>query len=229
MKIILLDQTNWTDILTAIGTVGTVLISLGLLFYKEWWEPKWCKARLRVSIDRTYSFAIDTTWDALMNKANEEMFTAAKIRLRVEHTRGNPAKNVEVFVTKVWDMKDGEKKQNGHFFPANLLWSGKMGQQTIRADFAGSTVRFCDLGIYGSNPDNYGWEFHVAISDFKGDPAVEKFSNILIAGVYELELLVTGENVEPSTSLWRLELSGDWSDKEEIMFSKHIKVRKIRE
>lgn len=227
MKVILLNQTSWTDILTAIGTVGAVLISLALTFYKEWWEPKWRKAHLVVSIDPAYSFAVDSSQEAIMSKGGEEMFIAGKIRFRVEHTKGNPAKNVEVFINKVWDIEFGKRKQRQYFFPTSLLWSGRKEEQTAKSDFAPNTVRFCDFGIYANNWDNYTWELHVTTSEYAGDPEVEKFSNVLPIGAYELEMLVTGEGVEPTISYWHVEIDGGWSDKEEIMFSKHFKIKKI--
>lgn len=225
--VLVTTSVSWTDILTAIGTVGAVLISLGLIFYKEWWEPRWRRARLIISVDPVYSFAVDSSLEAISNEANEEMFTSGKVRLRVEHISGNPARNVEIFITKMWDIEFGKRKQRKNFFPTSILWSGKSEERIVKYDFAPNTIRFCDLGTYVCSWESNEWEFNVASSYFAGNPMVEKFSNILPAGTYELELLITGENVEPTTSRWHIKIDGDWSNKEEIMFSKHFQIKKI--
>ncbi|MFA5996953.1 MAG: hypothetical protein WC791_00530 [Candidatus Paceibacterota bacterium] len=224
--IIFSNQTSLTDILTAIGTVGAVLFSLFYAFYKDWWQPKNNKARFDVSLDPIYSFSVDCDWEGIMDERYEDIFTSADIRFRVEHTGGKPAKNIEVFVSKIWTLEGSAKKVWPHFLPANLLWSGKRKEQLIRADFAQGTVRFCDIGVYCDNKDGGGWVLNVATNNV-GDPQIEKFSNVIPTGVYEFEILITGENTEPVINRFSIEIDGGWAPDEETMFSEHFKIKKI--
>lgn len=232
--IIFIDQTSLVDWLTAIGTIGAVLVSLCLALYVEIWKPKRQQARFLINIDPMYSFSVDTSEEGMMQMANmeggEEMFTHGKIRLRVEHVKGSSAKNVEILVSKIWyiNTEENKKKPYPNFYPSNLLWSGSIDEKTTKTDFAPSITRFCDFGIYAigwSIEDS--WMLKLSMPNSEGDPAFNKFSNYLSPGKYEIELLISGENVDPTTSQWSLIVGGGWSIDEKEMFEQHCIIKRI--
>jgi len=228
-----INQTSLVDWLTAIGTIGAVLVSLGLALYLEIWKPKRQRARFSISTDPTYSFSVDTSEYGIMEMidgGSGEEFTRGITRFRVEHIKGGNAKNVEIFVSKIWNTCLGDENKNPfeNFYPSNLLWSGNTNAQTIKADFAPRVARFCDFGVYA--PDGTVeniWMLKLRMPNCEGEPAYNKFSNCLYPGKYQIELLISGENVEPTTSQWTLTISGGWNMNEKEMFEKHCIIKRI--
>lgn len=218
--------TSWTDILTAIGTVGAVVLTLFTLSYKEWIEPWLRKARFSISLHPIYSFALSVSEIGLANPESAERFTAAKVRLLVNHIRGGSTDGAEILLSKMWKIEMGRRTEYEYFLPMNLVWSGQK-EKVTQQHFSSGITRFVDLCTYAFNWEVDGWNLLIATSFKIGEPHTDKFSNVLPPGKYEFELLMSGENVQPEITRLSVEFDGGWSSDEKEMFDKHLKVRKI--
>lgn len=128
----------------------------------------------------------------------------------VEQISGTPAKNVQILVKKVlfWERDEngretGKKNMWPHFLPSNLVWAAK------ESTFAKGVQRFCRLGIYGDPPSNpfVGPVFDLSTTENNGDPLFDAFSSMLPNfRKYEIELMISGENVKEEEFQIELEL-----------------------
>lgn len=141
------------------------------------------------------------------------------IRVDVSHEGGRTAENVELLAARVWRVSDdGERLPVTKFLPMPLLWSSSGGATTVR--LPSGFFRHCDFGYLGRMG---GHETKLTIST-----AVQPFGvgteaespSVLSPGTYDIEVVLSGDNVEPIHETWRIRFGPQWSDDEFEMLEK---------
>lgn len=114
----------------------------------------------------------------------------------IEQASGTPSNNVNILVKKIWYW-DEEKIKTAwkHFVPSNLKWAAN------DTHFSTGVSRYCHLGYYGNPVINPFVErvFNLCTTENIGDPIFDSFSSMLPdSRKYEIELIISGENVKVS-------------------------------
>jgi hypothetical protein len=148
--------------LTAIGTVGAVLLALGIaLFqddYRKWRRhpdlhvtvspsppdcvliPFWRNVESDIQIGR--SFGVGAQAIMQLVEGNSYYF-----RIKVQNTGKETARNVEVYAKELKVFKDGDWKIVPEFPPMNLIWSNPTPQTTLYLPYLEpTTAKHCDIG-----------------------------------------------------------------------------------
>lgn len=160
------------------------------------------------------------------------------LRLWVENKGTIRAEKVQVFAARLWRrLADGSFKQVEEFLPMNLRWthSGSRIQPEIFADGISPKMgRHCDLGhivdpkvrqTLGESLPGVGNDKTVLALELEVQP--NTLSHLLAPGVYRLELLVAAANRAPIPNTIEINLTGEWHDKEEKMFSDGVGVKLV--
>lgn len=113
----------------------------------------------------------------------------------VEQISGTSSSNVNILVKKVWYCEEdsGNKMEWNHFIPSNLRWAAD------NDNFSSGVKRYCHLGWYGDHPGNdfVDCVFDLLTTENRGDPVFSNFSSMLPdLKKYEIELVISGENVQ---------------------------------
>lgn len=148
------------------------------------------------------------------------------IRIRVKYLRGDAAENCEVMALKFWTInEDGSKEEKTDFLPLNLVWS-HFQPRRINTRIGKKMFRHCDFGFFA--PLDHGQVILKLDTMVNPNPTSSgNLPNVIRPGVYEFELLLSGDNVEPFTKKWKLEFDGRWVEDEHTMLTEHIKIEEL--
>jgi hypothetical protein len=139
------------------------------------------------------------------------------VRARVTHLRGPSATEVEMVVEKVWNGHGQERVQRETFLPLNLSWA-HVGGSTMK--IPRGLFRHCDIGRFEQDAQSTSTVFVFSTIVQPNVVATGSFPNVLKAGDYEFDLLMTGENVKPVRTTWRLSFPPAWSDDQDEMLNR---------
>jgi len=208
----------WAAIGTFLAVIAALLIALFQDLIRSWWN----RARLDMKINLVPP---DCHKIQLKNpQTGEAMGYAIYLRIKVQHIRGKTAENVEIMIGNFWHIREnGTIDIVRHFLPMNLKWS-HFDPPVHSLRIPVGLFRHCDLG-----PILHPGENVLKLDTIVQPNAVEggEVPNIIRAGRYEFELLLSGDNVKPVTKRFSFELDNIWSNNEMEMLQDHIKITEI--
>ena len=143
------------------------------------------------------------------------------LRIRVSNISKVTANNVEMVASNLWQIQNSNKTIVKTFLPMNLRWSHT---HPIKVTIPTKSFRFCDLGPIRSLNDNVILRFDMETQPNPVSGGV--LPNIINPGKYELEILLTGENVIPDITKWEVVVPNTWSNDENTMLNL-IKVKRV--
>lgn len=210
---------------TAIGTIvlaAATLALAGAALFDDALRKRFRRARLSVEIPATPP---DTHQIAMTHvQTGQLLFNAIYVRARVQHQAGPSAENVELVALSVLEIDGEQRRRRETFLPLSLSWS-HFGGVAIR--IPAGLFRHCDVGRF--QPDeNRKTVFLLSTAVQPNRVAAGAIPNLLPAGSYEIELLLTGDNVPHQRKRWRLAFEENWSDDEAAMLAR-IKIEPLVE
>jgi hypothetical protein len=150
--------------------------------------------------------------------------TGLAVYIRVQNISTRPALAVEIGVNSVLSLKDGRAVT--HFFPLSLTVTSIRPKRTLTY-IPPESARYFDLGYLRSAfaeeadslpPQAADGVFFWFDTPFRQTPAPgELHPYQLQPGKYEVELLLTGENVKSLRKRWQMEFRDCSPDDEEVM------------
>jgi hypothetical protein len=151
-------------------------------------------------------------------ETREPFGKALYVRVRVQHKHGKAAENVELLAAALrrLDTATNEWEVVSDFIPLSLTWS-HVGGATIRVPR--QLFRLCDLGHLGPIGGNQAW---FVLNTIVQPNQVGKggYPNLLFPGTYEIELILSGDNVETISGRWRIAFGSEWTDDQATMLQR---------
>jgi len=224
---------SW-EAVTAIGTIGAVVVALTIAIFHEhlrslFWHP--------ILVIECVNEPPDSHRTTLANPNTGQEVPCYYFRVRIRNAGNAPARMVEVFVRRVEHQRaDGEFELRKEFLPLNLLWShiGTVYYETIPP----KVDKHCDLG-HVVQPDKRGVfpaERHPLLPaepdktlfclDLVVRPNTGSF--LLPPGMYRLELVAAASNARIVSRIIELNLTGKWFHDETRMLREGVGLRAIR-
>jgi hypothetical protein len=141
------------------------------------------------------------------------------IRVLVTHRGGRTAESVELLAARVWRIdSSGERHPVSKFLPMPLSWSSAGGATTMRVP--GGVFRHCDLGYLGRiGEDRTRLFVSTAMQPF-GVGTEAELPSVLHPGEYDIDVVLSGDNVKPIQQTWRIRFGPEWSDDEATMLGR---------
>ena len=216
------ESTSWAlgwspETWTAIGTLALAAVTVVTLFMQEPLRRRYTRAKLTMSIapGRPDVHFIQMTFlDRAGNVVHQE--PVLYVRVLVQHRKGRTAENVELYADKIWEVDgSGGRARVTKFLPMPLLWSNADGASDVR--IPPGVARHCDLcylGRHGVDPTKIFVATKVQPGGV-GDGS--ELPSVLDPGTYEIEVVLSGDNVKPSRRSWRITCPSSWSDDETTM------------
>lgn len=203
------------EILAAL-TFCAVLVALFQEKIKDWFNQS--KLQLEINLNPPDCHQIDLT----DQQTGQFISKCIYLRIRVTNTSAKTASNVEILASNLWKQKtNGDYKIVKTFLPMSLRWSHLHPRtETIPPQ----SFRFCDLGPVRPVNNRSVFKFDMIVQPNPVSGGV--FPNIIDAGKYKFELLITGDNTKPKLTTWIFEFLDKWSNDEDKMLER-IKIRKI--
>ncbi|MFZ2226551.1 MAG: hypothetical protein WA064_03780 [Candidatus Moraniibacteriota bacterium] len=137
------------------------------------------------------------------------------LRIRVVNTKGKAAKNVEIIASNLWEYNNNRYEIVKTFLPMNLKWS-HLGR--VKEIIPPKSFRFCDLGPI--RPFQRGVILKLATIVQPNPVSGGVLPNVIEAGKYKLELLISGDNTKPKVYTWTVEFLDQWSNDETTMLER---------
>ena len=209
---------------TAIGTLALAIATVVAVFLQEpVRKRRFGMARVALEVSASPP---DVHMIEMRNPTNGVLIgRVLYLRLRATHRGGPSIENAEVVATGVWRIVDGHREPHTAFLPMPLLWSSASGSTTIR--IPAGVFRHCDLGYIGRiGVSQSNLTLSTAVQPF-GVGSHGKPASVLEHGAWEIETVLTADNVKPVHSSWHVGFSADWSDDESVMLSK-VTVQRLR-
>jgi len=145
------------------------------------------------------------------------------IRIRATNvSKSKMAKNIEIITSNLWKISGKKKTVVKSFLPMNLIWAHT---HPITITIPPKSFRLCDLGSFRPlNNKNTFFRFNTIVQP--NPVSGGKIPNVIESGEYELETIVSGENVTPEIVHWQIKFEEDWSDNEDRML-KNISIKRV--
>jgi len=222
------NPTHWTDILTAIGTVGTVVLTFFFYFFER--IRNWIK---RPKLELDVHFTPPECHKTIV-KIGNEMADAYWFRLFATNVGDTPAKDIEVTIDKVYKKIEDKWTLYSAFLPSSLVWTHI--NQPILNDLISGATRNIDLG-YIMDPEvryKYTFENNPVLPNsmseifFNVSISVRPFIgyNIIDSGEYKFSLIIGAKNCKPVKDQIILKFTNDWKDDEAKMLNETVKISK---
>jgi hypothetical protein len=214
---------KWTAIGTLVLAAGTILLAIIALF-QENIQRRFRRSHLTLEIRKappdTHQIAMKRYVDTGKGSVLElPQIPALYVRARIIHVKGPSANQVEIVVEKVWNGHGKGRTPRDTFLPLSLSW----------AHFGGSTIaiphgifRYCDVGRFVKDEKSEKTFFMFTTVVQPNAVATGSPPNVLEAGDYEFELMMTGDNVKPVRTTWRLSFLEEWSEDESEMLKRIV-------
>ncbi len=166
----------------------------------------------------------DTVMIGMTTQQGMSVGKSVWVRIRVSHKRGPAAENVEILMTRLWRVKDGQAELVESFLPLSLRWANRT-PPTATERIPKGLFRHCDVCAFAATQTGETWvQFTTLIQPNPvgniGYPNVQK------AGDYQFELTMSGDNLRPMTKRWALSFDSQWSNDEATMLGR-IHVREV--
>lgn len=206
---VLTDPANLVvNIILAIITFLAVLVALFQERIKDWFNL--AHLDLNINLDPPDCHQIDLT-----DQSRAFLSKCIYLRIRVINFKGKTAKNVEIIASNLWRYDNDTYNVVKTFLPMNLRWSHLHRAKEVVPP---KSFRFCDLGPIRPLQSNVVLKLDTIVQPNPVSGGV--LPNVLEAGKYKLELLISGDNTKPKIYTWIIEFSDQWSDDEDIMLER---------
>jgi len=215
---------GWSpEVWTAVGTLALAVATVVAVFLQEPVRRRFGTARVTVEVSATPP---DVHMIEMRNPDTLALIgRVLYLRLRATHTRGPSIENAEIIASGVWRIAHGRSEPHTAFLPMPLLWSSAGGSTAIR--IPAGVFRHCDLGYIGRlGVSESNLTLSTAVQPF-GVGSQGKPASVLDPGTWEIETVLTADNVRPVRARWQVRFSADWSDDECVMLSM-VTVRRLR-
>ncbi len=211
---ICVSLSDWIQLGMVLVTFFAVIIAL----FQERIRQKFNRASLNLGINLV---APDCHLIDLTDPSGKFVCKCIYLRIRVSNVGNITANDVEVIASNLWKTEAGNRILVKTFLPMNLRWSHT---HPTKVTIPTRSFRFCDLGPIRPLNNIVILKFDTEVQPNPVSGGV--YPNILESGIYELELLLTGDNVNPVLSRWEVIVPDVWTDIEDKMLDL-IQVRRI--
>ena len=161
-------------------------------------------------------------------------------RLRIINKGKSPAKYVEVAIRDIKKKKGNSFERMDFVLDDNLdLASSKLiaGRKSLMyyKFISPGTFKHCELG-HILDPSKRNLDSSENNKLFRQDKTIFAFNvmtryhslyHIIEPGTYRFKILVAGENFDALEKIYELEITGEWSEKEDIMLDEGLKLKEI--
>jgi hypothetical protein len=219
--------------LTAVQILVTVVLAFVAIFGNEIRAMR-VRPKLAVSIEPKPPDCIKVPTARYEGDQQVAVADSYYLRLKVTNTGNDKAESVEVFIDEVRKRaEDGTFRTLESFLPMNLVWADY--HQVFIPIISPGMHRHCDLG-HVIDPEKRGL-FPAEAKSWPGVPPPKAILSLATAakshtlghllplGTYHLTVVVAAMNAKPATTMFELELTGDWYDDEREMLCEGIRVR----
>jgi hypothetical protein len=230
---------SWTDQLTAIGTIAAVVVALALALWGSW-LGQWFfhpKLKLEAKVKRPDA-------DLVRRRASNgfqviDLGWYYYFRVAITNTGNKPAREVQVFLSKVERVKGRKIENVKRFTPMNLLWTNtedappaiKVTRPVLLAD---TPPVFCDLAHVGepqhrklSGEDLEDVPDGKAVLGLDVQVATYSKGHLLEPGTYLFYLTLAASNCRSTHHVVKVSFLGEWLPEKE-MFESGFKMEKLR-
>ena len=201
---------------TAIGTLALAIATVVAVFFAERLRRWVTQTQLTTSVVMEPP---DVHMIELLTLDPQRNIVGRKqvlwLRMRVSNAIKVAAEAAEVSVLDVWRIRpNGNREHLTTFLPLPLLWShfGAMNIVIPRGLF-----RHVDLGYLEENELGKTQLVVTTIVQPTGVGTDATSPNLLAAGTYEFEIMVTAANAKPMKERWKLTFPETWSSDEAAM------------
>ena len=226
------------DWLTAVGTLGSVLVALFLALYGDWLRRLILhpKLQLKAKVSRPDADKTQLVQQGIApitgTPVQRKLTDVYYFRLAIKNIGNIAAENVQVFLESVDRQEDDRYVRAQRFSPMNLRWTHGNGQVTRPLLLPDMPPVYCDMA-HICDPKNRTVTGEDLPNVLPGDAVlgldleVKPFSNghLLEPGTYIFTLKLAASNCSPRTYRLEVVFPGTWSDDEERMFSIGFKMR----
>lgn len=214
---------DWVQVCIAVVTFLAVLVAL----FQEKIKDGFNKAHLSVAIKLfpPHSHKIQLTTYSAEGRIVDRQ-DVIYVRIKIRHTDGDAARNVEVMMVKLWEYVGQHKRLMRNFIPLNLTWANQQDKRDA-IKIPSGLFRYCDLGYLYKDNDRVLFHFDTIVNpNGIGDNA--EIANVVGAGKYMLELWVCGDNTDVVKKKWDLVIDGKWSASQDEMLAQHIQIDEVK-
>ena len=221
---------NWTDTLTAIGTLAAVLTTI-FFFFLERLKKYLNRPILNIGINLK-----PPDCHKIIGSFNSTLAEAYWFRLFVENKGKSNAQNLEVLIEKVEAKKDGKWEIYPAFLPSNLKWTHI--DVPVLLNLQRGTKKNVDFGYIYDPKANISSAITNNLSSqnskieilFNVSISVLPFTgyHVLKEGEYKFHIIVGASNCKPQREKFRVKFNKDWHTDEAKMLSKNIEISKIK-
>jgi hypothetical protein len=218
---------NWTDTLTAIGTLLAVITTVFFFLYERI-KIYWNRPILKIGINLTPPECHKTT--AI---SNQKLYSAFWFRLFVKNSGKSNATNLEVIIEKVEKLVDCKWTTFPGFLPSNLVWT-HINESNLKNLLPGTTKNV-DFGYILdpagriSNPAESNLEQTISMTEnvFRVNISIQPFNayNIIEPGDYLFHLIAGASNSEECRGKFQLSFKKDWTQDETKMLSEIVSIK----
>lgn len=221
---------NWTDTLTALGTITAVFATIFFFFYE----------RLKNYLNRPI-LKVDINFQPpdchrIIGSFNSKFAEAYWFRLFVENKGKSNAKNIEVLIEKVEKKTIDEWQICPAFLSSNLKWTHI--DIPLLLNLQPGTKKNVDFGyIYDPtvNISNENGNSHFSqngITEIKFNVSISVLPftsyHVLQPGEYLFHIIVGASNCKAQRAKFRVRFSKDWYSDEEKMLTQSIDISRIQ-
>jgi len=209
--------------LTAIGTVGAVIVALVLALFGEKIGRLVVRPKLSLRKVRVGRPDSERTRRVTMTGANAGI--AYFFRLAILNRGNTAAHDVQVFLESVERVVNGKPEEVTEFTPMNLVWSYR-GSATLPTLLPDMPPTYCDLAHVDEPKPEVDLKEKQAASlvlDVEFPPNTG--GHVLDAGTYYFHLILAGANCRPRRYKLEVIFPGNWLADEKKMFDIGFKMR----
>lgn len=219
---------NWTDILTAIGTLLAVLATVFFFFYERI-RNYLNRPILEIGINLMPPECHKTT-----AMSNQKLYSAFWFRLYIKNSGKSNATNIEVIIEKVEKLVDEKWITFPEFLPSNLIWT-HINEPNLKNLLPGTTKNvdfgsIIDPAARLSNPAERNLNHTGSMTDnvFRVNISIQPFNayNIIEPGNYLFYLIAGASNSKASREIFQLSFRKDWTQDEHKMLSEVVSIVK---
>ena len=209
----------WPEIITAIVTFFAVLVALFQEKLKRHFNHT--KVAMNINFNPPDCHIIELT-----NHGSESRINGLYVRIKVQHTAGGAAENTEIMLAKAWRKNSSQKWEiMPSFLPLSLVWSHFQPRTNLQRIPIG-LFRHCDLGFLFYAGERTLFQFTTIINPNKiGGKNI--LPNVFVPGEYKIEMVLTGDNVEPVKKNFYLKFDGKWSEEESVLMAEHFNISEV--
>jgi hypothetical protein len=219
--------------LTAIGTVGSVVVALILAVWSEEIKAAFVRPRLSLKTRVGRPDAEKTVWHGLSAASAANPPAVYFFRLAISNKGRAAAHDVQVFLASIEHVTSGRIDEVTQFTPMNLKWSYR-GGATLPTLLPHMPPVYCDLA-HVTEPTKKA-SFNESLPGLSPDEAVlaldvefppNTLGHLLRAGTYHFHLIIAAANDRPHRYTREVVFCGKWFEEEEKMFDVGFKIRGV--